>query len=589
MAQARAIIHLDMDAFYASVEQRDNPDLAGKPVIVGGHRTRGVVLAASYEVRPFGVRSAMSMVEATRRAPQAIVVPPRSEAYAQASEEVFAILETVTPLIEPLSLDEAFLDVTDSRPLFGSAADIARELRRRIREKPRLAASAGIAAVKFVAKIASDLAKPDGQREMPAGDTRAFLAPLPIGRLWGIGRKTEAALAPLGLRLIGDLAARDPDWLERRVPGGRHLWELTQGIDEREVIPDRAAKSIGAEDTFDEDLGAARAGAAHPRPGAAGGPAAAQGGVKGRVVQLKLKLSDFTLLTRQITLAEPTDDGQALYRAAAELLAREQLPRRVRLTGVSAQDLSPEAAPRSWRCSGPAPTRADRLNAALDRIATQVRQQRRGPRRRGRQASGREGEGATTAGTRIERGGQDAVRFRPNELVLPPCPRDPSPHRPPARHRQRRRRPVRPGPRHPPARRGRHRPGAHRPGAQVATHAIAKDQAILRYGQIIGFATTDIARASTCTTTTWGCASSPGSTSSARSRGPPTTSRRPRPSRASCAPTAAWPPAITSASSPRSTARRPWPATSPTSSAATRYARGTTRWPTTPTSTASWR
>ena len=343
MAQARAIIHLDMDAFYASVEQRDNPDLAGKPVIVGGHRTRGVVLAASYEVRPFGVRSAMSMVEATRRAPQAIVVPPRSEAYAQASEEVFAILETVTPLIEPLSLDEAFLDVTDSRALFGSAADIARELRRRIREKTQLAASAGIAGVKFVAKIASDMAKPDGQKEMTTEETRAFLARLPIGRLWGIGQKTEAALAPLGLRLIGDLAARDPDWLERRVPGGRHLWELSQGIDDREVIPDQAAKSIGAEETFDEDLEAHELGPAIHAQALRVGRRLRKAGVKGRVVQLKIKLADFTLLTRQMTLAEPTDDGQALYRAAAELLARETLPRRVRLTGVSAHDLSPRA------------------------------------------------------------------------------------------------------------------------------------------------------------------------------------------------------------------------------------------------------
>jgi DNA polymerase IV len=370
VAQARAIIHLDMDAFYASVEQRDNPDLAGKPVIVGGHRTRGVVLAASYEVRPFGVRSAMSMVEATRRAPQAIVVPPRSEAYAQASEEVFAILETVTPLIEPLSLDEAFLDVTDSRALFGSAADIARDLRRRIREKTRLAASAGIAGVKFVAKIASDMAKPDGQKEVTTEETRAFLARLPIGRLWGIGQKTEAALAPLGLRLIGDLAARDPDWLERRVPDGRHLWELSQGIDDREVIPDQAAKSIGAEETFDEDLEAHELGPAIHAQALRVGRRLRKAGVKGRVVQLKIKLADFTLLTRRMTLAEPTDDGQALYRAAAELLARETLPRRVRLTGVAAHDLSSEHSAPQLALFRSGPTRADRLNAALDQIAT---------------------------------------------------------------------------------------------------------------------------------------------------------------------------------------------------------------------------
>jgi DNA polymerase-4 len=370
VARPRAIIHLDMDAFYASVEQRDNPDLAGKPVIVGGHRTRGVVLAASYEVRPFGVRSAMSMVEATRRAPQAIVVPPRSAAYAEASEEVFAILETVTPLIEPLSLDEAFLDVTDSQALFGGPGDIARELRRRIRERTRLAASAGISGVKFVAKIASDLAKPDGQKQIAPEETRTFLARLPIGRLWGIGKKTEAALAPLGLRLIGDLAARDPDWLERRVPGGRHLWQLSQGIDEREVIPDQAAKSIGAEETFDEDREQHELGPAIHAQALRVGRRLRKAQVKARVVQLKIKLADFTLLTRQMTLDDPTDDGQALYRAAAELLARESLAQRVRLTGVSAQDLLAEGAAPQLTLFQSGPTRADRLNAALDRIAS---------------------------------------------------------------------------------------------------------------------------------------------------------------------------------------------------------------------------
>src|SRR5688572_4878315 len=171
MPELRAIVHLDMDAFYASVEQRDSPQLRGKPLIVGGHPRRGVVLAASYEVRPFGVRSAMSMVEALRRAPQALVVPPRPEAYAAASEEVFSILESVTPLVEPLSLDEAFLDVTDSRSLFGPPAQIAAHLRARIAAELHLPASAGIAAVKFVAKVASDLAKPNGQLEVPAEDT----------------------------------------------------------------------------------------------------------------------------------------------------------------------------------------------------------------------------------------------------------------------------------------------------------------------------------------------------------------------------------------------------------------------------------
>jgi DNA polymerase-4 len=369
VSSERAIIHLDMDAFYASVEQRDRPELRGLPVIVGGHPTRGVVLAASYEVRPFGVKSAMPMREATRLAPQAVVVPPRAEAYAAASEQVFAILESVTPLVEPLSLDEAFLDVTASQRMFGPPEQIALTLRRRIRAETQLAASAGIAPVKFVAKIASDLAKPDGQRQVAAGEVKAFLAALPIGRLWGVGRKTEAALAPLGLRTIGDLAARDPDWLDRRVGDGRHLWELSQGIDPREVIPDRGAKSIGAEDTFEEDLEAQELPPHIHAQALRVARRLRRAGVKARVVQLKVKLADFTLITRRTTLAEPSDDGQILYRTATELLDRLELGKRVRLTGVSAQELDGGGGARTQLALFTTPpTRSERLNAALDRI-----------------------------------------------------------------------------------------------------------------------------------------------------------------------------------------------------------------------------
>jgi DNA polymerase-4 len=364
----RAIVHVDMDAFYASVEQRDAPQLRGKPVIVGGHPRRGVVLAASYEVRPFGVRSAMSMVEALRRAPHAVVVPPRPEAYAAASEEVFAILESVTPLVEPLSLDEAFLDVTDSQSLFGPPGRIATHLRARIADELRLPASAGIAAVKFVAKVASDAAKPDGQCEVAAADTEKFLAPLPVGRLWGVGAKTESALHALDIRTIGDLGARDPGWLEDHLAGGRGLWELSQGIDPRPVIPDRGAKSIGSEDTFDEDL----AGKETLRPfihaqALRVARRLRHAGTSTRVVQLKVKLADFTLLTRRTTLPEPTDDGQTLYRAAMELLSRQDLRQRVRLTGVSAQEL--QAPGPQLPLIADAPSKTARLNAALDRIA----------------------------------------------------------------------------------------------------------------------------------------------------------------------------------------------------------------------------
>jgi DNA polymerase-4 len=363
---ATAIIHLDMDAFYASVEQRDFPDLRGKPVIVGGHPKRGVVLAASYEVRPFGVHSAMSMAVAVRKAPTAIVVPPRMGAYEEASDAVFAILSTVTPLIEPLSLDEAFLDVTASRSLFGGASKIATDLRARIAAEVELPASAGIASVKFVAKIASDLAKPNGQLEVAPGEERAFLAPLPVGRLWGVGPKTEAVLFKLGLRTVGHIALADPNWLDRHVSGGRDLWELACGIDPRQVIPDREAKSIGSEDTFDEDVAGKEALLPHVHAQALRvARRLRQAGRKTTVVQLKLKLADFTLLTRRTTLTEATDDGQALYRAASALLSAERLPQKVRLTGVSAQSLLSHGGQLSLFDSD---RRTGRLNAALDRI-----------------------------------------------------------------------------------------------------------------------------------------------------------------------------------------------------------------------------
>jgi DNA polymerase-4 len=362
-----AIIHLDMDAFYASVEQRDRPEMRGKPVIVGGHPKRGVVLAASYEVRPFGVHSAMPMAIALRKAPQAIVVSPRMEAYEAASDQIFAILGSVTPLVEPLSLDEAFLDVGGSARLFGAPVDIARTLRGRIAAEVGLPSSAGIAAVKFAAKIASDLAKPNGQKEVPAAETRAFLAQLPVARLWGVGPKTEALLKGLGLHKVGDIAAAEPKWLDHNVPAGRDLWELAHGIDPRPVVPDREAKSIGAEDTFEEDLAGGEALLPHLHAQALRvGRRLRSAGRQAAVVQLKLKLADFTLLTRQTTLAEPTDDGQTMYRAVSALLHAEKLDGKVRLTGVAAHGLASVAAQLSLFGGD---QRAGRLNQTLDRIA----------------------------------------------------------------------------------------------------------------------------------------------------------------------------------------------------------------------------
>ncbi len=360
-----------MDAFYASVEQRDDPKLRGKPVIVGGHPTRGVVLAASYEVRPFGVRSAMPMAWAVRLAPKAIVVAPRFSAYADASDRVFSIFESVTPLIEPLSLDEAFLDVTASLTLFGSASKIAAGLRERIRKEVELPCSAGIADVKFVAKIASDLAKPVGQRVVPDGEARAFLAPLPISRLWGVGPRTEESLKAQGFNTIGDVAARSLEDLERRLgDGGRHLWELSQGIDDRSVVPDREAKSIGAQDTFEEDVNGKEALVAQIHSQATRvGRRMRRSGMKARVVQLTIKYADFTVITRRTTLDAPTDDGQTLYREACTLLDRVDLRRSIRLTGVSAQDFT-GGREQLGLFEDRGPSRTDKLNAALDKISS---------------------------------------------------------------------------------------------------------------------------------------------------------------------------------------------------------------------------
>ena len=367
----RAIIHVDMDAFYASVEQRDAPGLRGKPVIVGGHPQRGVVLAASYEVRPFGVRSAMPMARAIKAAPHAVVVPPRFKAYVEASEAVFRVFERYTPLIEPLSLDEAFLDVTGSLGLFGTAWDLAARIRQEIRDEVNLPASAGIADVKFVAKIVSDLAKPDGQKEVPPGTSRAFLAPLPVSRLWGVGPKTEAQLHRLGLRTIGDVAAKELSWLSQKLgSSAQHFWDLSHGIDPRAVVPDRDAKSVGAQDTFEEDLQGEAALKPHLHSQALRvGRRMRRAGVKARAVQLTVKYDDFTSVTRRRTLPQPTDDGQLLYREALALLPKVDLSRKIRLTGVAGQELVGEHEQLALFDS-PAPSRNQKLNAALDQIAS---------------------------------------------------------------------------------------------------------------------------------------------------------------------------------------------------------------------------
>jgi DNA polymerase-4 len=340
----RAILHLDMDAFYASVEVRDDPELRGRAVIVGGHPTRGVVLTCTYEARKFGVRSAMSMVEARQRAPHAIVVPPRGEAYAEASRIVFEVMRSVTPLVEGLSLDEAFLDVTASRAIFGDAEAIARHLKKRIHEATSgLTSSVGIAACKFVAKVASDLGKPDGLTKCPAGLEAAFLAPLGVERLWGVGPKTAELLRDARLHTIGDLQRATPATLERLLGGNgaEHLARLAIGDDTREVDPGREAKSIGSESTFERDL-------LGPEPlrepilrhcEEVARRLRAEG-LRANALVLKVKRADHSLITRRSVANIPLLEAGSLYALAMELLDRIPLDSaRTRLVGVSATAL----------------------------------------------------------------------------------------------------------------------------------------------------------------------------------------------------------------------------------------------------------
>jgi DNA polymerase-4 len=336
------ILHVDMDAFYASVEQRDAPELRGLPVIVGGPSRRGVVCAASYEARPFGVRSAMPMGEAVRRCPQAIVVPVRMARYQEVSATVFEIFRRYTPLVEGLSLDEAFLDVTASRSLFGEADAIARAIKEAIRKELGLVASAGVAPCKFVAKIASDLEKPDGLTVIREADVVAFLAPLPIERMWGVGPKTAPRLRELGFATLGDLAVAPAHVLEGLLGSwGSHVRELARGNDPRSVDPERAARSIGAETTHEHDLRDAgdilRALLGHASQVA---QRLHHEHLSARGVVVKLKYSDFSLRSRRVLLPEAIADTESIHRAAQGLLrafSRSKLG--VRLTGVAVTHL----------------------------------------------------------------------------------------------------------------------------------------------------------------------------------------------------------------------------------------------------------
>jgi len=369
-ARPREIAHVDMDAFYASVEQRDRPELRGRPVIVGADpRGRGVVSAASYEARVFGVRSAMPIGKAARLCPHGVFVPVDMAKYARVSDEIMALLGEFSPLVEPVSVDEAFIDLTGTASLFGPARDAVRRIKARIRAETGLTASAGLAANKFIAKIASDLRKPDGMVVVEPGAEAEFLAPLPIERLWGVGKATARSLAALGIATIGQLQRLPRATLVSRLGDhGAGLHELAFGRDDRAVTPWTAPKSMGAETTFERDtddrtrLETTLRGQAErvARELRAGGVAASR-------VTLKLRFADFRTLTRSQT-GDPTQDGLELYRRVMTLLAREALVQRVRLIGVSASTLGPPASGQLGLLD-PNAVRRERLARAVDGIS----------------------------------------------------------------------------------------------------------------------------------------------------------------------------------------------------------------------------
>jgi DNA polymerase-4 len=365
-----------MDAFYASIEQRDRPELRGQPVIVGGLAGRGVVCAASYEARPFGVRSAMPIATAERLCPHAVFLPVRMRHYAEIGRQIRSILLSFTPLVEPLSLDEAFLDVRGCDGLFGPATQMARTIKERIFGETALIASVGVAPNKFLAKLASDHGKPNGLVSVPHEQVRQFLEPLPVGRIWGIGTKTEQRLHALGIRTIGQLAALPEQVLADHFgKPGRHIWHLAHGEDVRDVVPDREAKSISTESTFAEDIGdratlrdwlldQVEQVAARLR----------QVGIQAGTIQLKLRSSDFRTRVRSVSLRDATDSTQSLWQEAQSLLERsltaEILP--LRLLGFGVTNLAREGAIQGDLFEHAERTRQGALDQTIDQIRRQL-------------------------------------------------------------------------------------------------------------------------------------------------------------------------------------------------------------------------
>jgi DNA polymerase IV len=367
----RTVLHVDMDAFYASVEQRDDPSLRGKPVVVGGAERRGVVAAASYEARVFGVHSAMPMARAMDLCPDAVVVRPRMSTYVEVSKTIMSVLRDFTPVVEPLSLDEAFLEMTGTEALFGDGPSAAVQIRAAVFAATRLTCSVGVACNKFLAKIASDLDKPDGLTVVPRGREAEFIAPLSIRKLWGVGPKTAARLEPLGLLTIGDLAAADEAWMIQQVGANRarHLKRLARAEDARVVQTRRRRISIGSEQTLMDDvIGAAQVERQVRRRCETVARVLRDKGKRARGVRVKVRYSrTFALATRQAQLVEATDEAAMLLRAAQALLPRfETLDVPIRLVGVSVFDLEDASDPTQLSLFGASSTRP--LESALDAI-----------------------------------------------------------------------------------------------------------------------------------------------------------------------------------------------------------------------------
>ncbi len=371
----RSILHIDMDAYFASVEQCDNPTYRGKPVVVGadpkGGMGRGVVSAASYEAREYGVHSAMPIGQAYRQCPDGIFLPVRMERYHEISERIFAIFHRYTDLVEPLSMDEAFLDVTGSYALFGSCETIGRRIQEKIWKEEQLHASVGVASNKFVAKVASDLKKPQGFVVVPGMKEREFLRDLPINRLWGVGPKTTRRLNELGYQKIGDITRHSQELLRSRFSNlGVHLWQLSHGLDDRPVVSETHAKSIGAETTFSRDtnsLSLMQQTLLALSERVAQRLRAEQ--VDARALTLKFRNESFETVTRSQVLSMPTDQAADLYTVALTLLVKVPFTKqKVRLLGLSATKLTSVEAHEQLTLFESGPQRNAQLSHAVDAI-----------------------------------------------------------------------------------------------------------------------------------------------------------------------------------------------------------------------------